>query len=711
MLKIKSKAILAFTGLMVAAFVLLGAYSASADLVTLPASGVSKASSMENVKNLQTFLNWNLGSAITPLVVDGLYGAKTTAAIRMFQTNNGLVADGVFGKLSTAKAMALQANMSGGTYPAGCASATGFSSTTGMPCAGGSFPAGCTSAMGFSSTTGAPCNGPVGTLPAGCTSASGFSVTTGQACTATTVNQGTNGYLADFASDSTNRVSTVYESEMDKVVAGVRGTARLASQSVTRVRVTFVNTNSANSSANLAKYISSASLWYGSTKLATMAVTDADRATATDTYTFNFSGMNANIAKDQIGRFYVSVTANGSIDSNDTDATWTVSFPIGGIQAVSPDGSVDTYDSAAYTVTNLGFNKFSSNGVKATVALSSSNPAANTVAVSSTANTNDVTVLKFTIKATNSDLTLRKVPVQILSTGANVSSIINTIKLYNGATLVDSLDGGTVCDLLTGAIDIDDCSSIGLATNIGYLFSNLGDYKVTAGTTAEFSVVVDLKKADGVNYSAGATLTASLANLDVVSTTDLAFSVNDVNGDQLTRTSTYRVGSAIGEIQTLRVNGVNTVVGSSSVSTTTDQNGNITSVTYTIPVSVTAFGDTLYMGQTGQLASTATASNAFALVFENSSAPTVAVTSSMTNSITLSSSNASIESNGFRLDSGSTKNFTITVNLTDPAVYSSSYRVRLDEIRTFTEAGLVTGTNNDLLPQANFRTGFQLINS
>ena len=73
MLKIKSKAILAFTGLMVAAFVFSGAMVASADMISLPSTGVRKTSSSENVKSLQSFLNANLGSQIVALVVDGKY--------------------------------------------------------------------------------------------------------------------------------------------------------------------------------------------------------------------------------------------------------------------------------------------------------------------------------------------------------------------------------------------------------------------------------------------------------------------------------------------------------------------------------------------------------------------------------------------------------------------------------------------------------------
>jgi peptidoglycan hydrolase-like protein with peptidoglycan-binding domain len=717
MLKIKSKAILAFAGLMVAAFVFASAPVASADMVTLPTTGVSKSSSMSNIQALQTFLNWNLGSQIVPLVVDGVYGAKTTAAIKLFQSQNGLVADGIFGRMSAAKAMALQANAGGVVYPAGCSSNTGYSSTTGMPCAGSALPAGCMSTAGYSSTTGVPCSTPVGTsLPAGCASAAGYSSTTGQPCSTTSVNTGTNGYLADITLDSTNRVTKVYESEQNKVVAGFRATARLADQTVTRVRVTMVN--SSTGSANLAKYISGATLWYGSQAIATMSVAQADRSTSSDLYTFNFSGLNAKIAKDQIGRFYVSVNANGSIDTNDASgASFTVAFTDGGISASSPDGSSDTYSlTGGNSVSALTFGKFSNSGVKAEVTLSPSNPTANTVAVSSTTTTSNVELLKFRIKAVNSDLTVKKIPVQVTissTTGAdNVEAILNSIKLMQGANVVDTVSGdagyvftagseststsGTACDSTAGH---DTCT---------FYFSNLSaPYNtISAGSTAEYSVVAELKAQS--NYAAGSTISASLPNVDVLSSDD--FSIQDMNGDQLTdASSTIRVGSAVGETMTLRVNGVNVVMGTTSATRTTNTSGDVTSVTYTIPVAVTAFGNTLYVGQSAQLATTATASNAFSLVAETAAAPNTESTSATT-SITLSSSDATIETNGFRLDSGTTKHFTITVTMT-AATDNTSIRFRLDQIRTFTEGALVNATNADLLPVTNYRTGYEYINN
>ena len=92
---------------------------------------------------------------------DGSFGPKTKAAVVAWQTSVGLTADGVFGAKSRAKWSSSTTSTTSMTYPAGCASASGYSSTTGMSCAGTvatvTYPAGCTSASGFSSTTGASC--------------------------------------------------------------------------------------------------------------------------------------------------------------------------------------------------------------------------------------------------------------------------------------------------------------------------------------------------------------------------------------------------------------------------------------------------------------------------------------------------------------------------------------------------------------------------
>ncbi len=659
MLNIKSKAFKFLVGTLV----VFGALTASAAMDFGP-STLRVGSKGEYVKAVQTCVG---------ATADGSFGPMTKAKVMAWQATMGLTADGVFGNMSKAKA----AN--------GC-------TTTTPPVSQGNCPAGYVAVV------------PVAPTWAACAMSN-------------TVSTGTNGYLADISSDSSNRVSTVYESEMDKVVAGFRATARLSSQNVNRVRVAMRNTDTGGSSANLAKYITGASLWMGSTKLATMSVAQADRATSDDTYTFNFSGLTANVAQDQIGRFYVSVSANGSLDTNDaTNANWAVTFPDGGLSAASPDGSYDTYNASSGNVgtltgSNVGFTfgKFSANGVKAELNLAGSNPASTVVTVQNTSATNNVNLLKFTVKATNSNLTLRKVPIQIVSSSGAVTAKINSLKLYKGTDLLDSVDGSAVYEVTGGAIDPAD-TTIATTTTVGYLFSNLSspNNMISSGSTAEFTIVADLKQVSG-NYSEGQTLTASFTNADALLTGN--FSVNDSNGDQLTAGATYRIGSAIGNVMTLRINGVNVAMGAPSITTTTDA-GDVLSVTYTIPVTATAFGQTLYVGQTVQLASTASGTNAFALSFQDSTAPTTNVNTCTSCVYTLASSDALIEGSGFRLDSAVAKHFTITVTMITPTTAARSYRVQLNQAQTFTDSGLSAGASSqNLLPAQNYQTGYQYITS
>lgn len=58
-------------------------------------------STKDNIKRLQSFLNWALNEK---LVVDGIIGTKTTNAIIKFQKLVGITADGKFGKNSLNKA-------------------------------------------------------------------------------------------------------------------------------------------------------------------------------------------------------------------------------------------------------------------------------------------------------------------------------------------------------------------------------------------------------------------------------------------------------------------------------------------------------------------------------------------------------------------------------------------------------------------------------
>ncbi len=151
-----------------------------------------------------------------------------------------------------------------------------------------------------------------------------------------------------------------------------------------------------------------------------------------------------------------------------------------------------------------------------------------------------------------------------------------------------------------------------------------------------------------------------------------------------------------------------TVLGTPTYKNTNDVNGDAVAVTYTIPIQVTSSGGDLYLGQTAQLASTATGTNAFAFVFRISSDPNVNNVV-LPATVSLTSTDAVMEKNAYRIEDGATKNFILTVVLSSVKL-NASYRVCLRQIRFFTEADLTNGTNLTLVPDGDFCTDYRLIN-
>lgn len=159
--------------------------------------------------------------------------------------------------------------------------------------------------------------------------------------------------------------------------------------------------------------------------------------------------------------------------------------------------------------------------------------------------------------------------------------------------------------------------------------------------------------------------------------------------------------------------GVSVVMGTPSYNRTTNTSGQVTSVTYNMPLSVTAMGTTLYLGQTAVLAEAAGTSQSFALVFQNSTAPSLSDLMS-SGSVALASSDATIENTAFRLDEGATKHFNAVVTLLSPTVQNSNYRVALKKVQVFYSSlnmAPAQGFTVPLVPDSAYRTDYQYINN
>ncbi len=150
MTTLKSKFAKASLGLIAGASLLIAAGSAmAADTFT---RNLTVGSRGADVTALQTMLG------VSPAT--GYFGNITKAAVIAYQTSHSISpAAGYIGPITRS---VLNANGGvSGNFPAGCSSASGFSSTTGLPCSSNQAatfaPTGCTSASGFSPVTGGAC--------------------------------------------------------------------------------------------------------------------------------------------------------------------------------------------------------------------------------------------------------------------------------------------------------------------------------------------------------------------------------------------------------------------------------------------------------------------------------------------------------------------------------------------------------------------------
>jgi hypothetical protein len=346
---------------------------------------------------------------------------------------------------------------------------------------------------------------------------------------------------------------------------------------------------------------------------------------------------------------------------------------------------------------------------KVIISPSPNTPVAGYVTVNNTANTNGIVLLRFNEKVTSKDGVNKKIPIHISSQGATVSKIVNIVKLYRGPNLIDAIDGSLGYAIATdGSITNNPVPTTG-SNETGYIFNNISSPSgnILADSTVEFTIVVDVKSANG-NYPDLSSLKVSIANPDVLLPANLSILNN--NGDQIPAGPNYRSGEAIGFSQTLQLNCLQVIMGTSTYTNTVDVSGNITSVTYTIPITVTTC-NTIYIGQSAQYNSVTTGTNSFSFAFNNSAAPTVDDLSCGENH-TLSSSDAVIQGSAFRLDAGTTKHFQLTVVLSTPSVLNSQYRVHLKQLKTFTDGLLTTGAVSvNLIPASSFQTEYRLINN
>lgn len=591
-------AIIVLAAALLATFGMVAVQSASADCTIT--STLKVGSTGDEVKCLQ---------AAVGVTADGKFGPMTAAAVKLWQTSKSLTADGVFGPLSRA---ALGGSVSG-MFPAGCTSASGFSTTTGQACtsvAANTFaPAGCVSASGFSPVTGGACYAvSAATFPAGCTSAAGYSSTTGAKCDGTTAETpavvaplaGTDGSISAITTLSQYSSEEVGEGQKDVKVAGFDlETSNDGDIALKSIKLVFDPTgNAAADSSKVTNYYKTVKVWQGTTKIGEAALADFSK-NSDNTYSKVVTLTGSIVRSDTTEKFYITVDAATSFDSGDIDSDdWSVGFANiryeDGSGVVTTDSTTATraagsigWDSTGdgMDINAVSFSASSDTELK--ISTASDSPTEGIVIVSSTGTTDNVVLLKgkLELKGTSKAL-LDQFPVTFAAVTSNMNVVASNISLVLGTKEFS-----------------EPVPSIATTASASITFDNL-NFTIDAGTTIDFKVVAEI--ADSSDFTEGATLTAS-----VTSTNREAMDVENDEGDQLA--TGEKSGTAGGKDQAFRTAGIAVNLISAVGTKTANDTNDLDTGTFVIKFSVKALGENIYVASVAS--PDGTMANAYTLTY------------------------------------------------------------------------------------------------
>lgn len=608
----------------------------------------TKISQNANVKAAQTALNACVSGS--NLVIDGKFGPLTKGVFMTFQASKGIKVDGIIGPVTAAQLAA-------------CSTGTTPVDNSG------------------------------------------------------TVMSGTEGYLSNDAKLGAYNSTKVMEGDKDKVVFGFEVLAKDADQKIDGLSIALQNTGTG--SVKITRYASDISVWLDGKEIGRKSITNWS-SDSSDVYTYRFTGMNGVVKQNMKGSVLIAISGTSTMDSTDaTNEAWkvnvgtSVSGTTNYVSAVSPNGRYRDYG-AALAQSTIDFQKAggASSDQKFKVTTSASNPVAQTVQVSNTADTSDKLLLAFDAKAENAGMIVQKIPVDITTTAAglpatiidedsvavgvqtvlpNPEAIVKTVKLYANGTLLatESVPAGTSAQTVT--------------------FGNISklNYAIAANATVKFEVRADFNDIENTgivstDFDNGDKVAAS------VNSSTMTVELDNVNRDSVSNVS----GSSTGADQDLRAEGMLVTMGAMSSSATSNNAGEILNRTISIPVTIKALDSTVYVDNAVLNGTTIAGTEAISFTFEDATGG-AAAQPSLTGVVgTFTSANAPVEGNGYRIDAGTERTFTLTLIANGVTGQTQKqYRVQLNKGKSFTDAALTAGAaTQDLTPVNSYETSYFSLN-
>lgn len=578
----------------------------------------------------------DLQAALGGLTVDGNFGAMTKAAVVAYQSAHGLTADGIVGPMTAS-------SINGGTTGTGTGTATGALCPNGMTLASN-----CTSGA----TAG-------GTLEGGAGSVDNYDL------------------MGNYSSEE------VGEGEEDVIVQGFEVDADTGSDlDFTSFKLSFENSDT-GSSEDLDDYATEVAIMLDGEEVGRADVddfsSDDDDNDNRDEWTKSISLDNAVIDAGETMEFTIAITSASNIDSADYDSdSWSVD--VTNARFTDAEGTSISED-PSLAENEFQFEDFAGAAdLEVSFELSDDSPDAQVVNVDDNDDTDGVELMKFTIEADGSDITINDLPIRLVASGAGVATIANNLVL--------EVDGEEFNESLTA-------SNAG-STTATITFDNI-DFTIDDGDTVEFTLSADVNDHDGT-FGAGDTLKA-----EVTSAIRNAADIEDEQGDTVTM-SNDSTGTALGDemsfydvgiMVTLEDTGESVVSGGTNAY---DDTG-----TFTISYRVEAFDGTVYVsdgaaattdvGEVGVEETQLPSAGGVVYVLERGGTATVADVSSFVTFSTAGGASDSGVTNGVELTDGEYAVFTLTVTRTNNNSGDAGlFRVLLDAIAwSTTDATPMTG--------------------
>ncbi len=413
-----------------------------------------------------------------------------------------------------------------------------------------------------------------------------------------------------------------------------------------------------------------------------------------NTYTIRFSNLATEIPKGTRAAVYVEATARNVIDSADTPQRFDVWFPDRGIRLY--DGlAVNHYvgnDTMARDLTMIQAGATTELNVR----LADNNPPASVVKVSANAPTSFLPLLRATFHATDGTVLVNSIPVTIYTydkdgTTVPFDDVVADVRLVAG--------GRTLTDYTTtGTARIATAEGMTTATTLTF---NAEDWTIVQGDAEPVTAEVRFVRQNN-NFPEGEQVRVSFTH-DNVAAIDAE--------DHRTIPADHLSGSASGELQTLRTEGVTPSSVTLQAKSTLPKDRSNSTAEFTVGFDLTAFGGTFYVPTgSARLAADGTttisgsaASGAFFSVLNSSNATVASGTAA-----SILTSNATKSGDAYVLYDGQTRHFTVQVSF-DPVV-AGFYRLRLDDV-AWRSAGVANAdaTRQSLLPNQLYSTDFTYV--